>query len=129
VLEFERDVLVGAGAEVVTSMNVDEAQGTLRCGAFDVVVMNGRMPGGCSVQELHAWIAIHCAGMEKKLLLTFSTVIDPQTRSFLQETNVPSLVKPFEVADLISQVRGLLQKEHGEAARTEEKSATVSAGI
>jgi PAS domain S-box-containing protein len=128
VLEFERDVLVGAGAEVTTSMNVDDTKQRLRSGAFDVIVMNGRMPGGCSAQEMHAWIAANCAGMEKKLLLTFASVTDPQTRSFLQEAGVPSLAKPFEVADLISRVRGLLQ-ERGEAGKVEEKAAIASAGI
>ena len=29
-LEFERDVLAGAGAEVVTSMNVEEVKALLR---------------------------------------------------------------------------------------------------
>ena len=72
--------------------------------------MNGRMPGGCTVKELYDWIASNCPGMEKVLLLTFSTVTDSQTRNFLQERNVPSLAKPFEVADLISQVRALSQR-------------------
>ena len=129
VLEFERDVLVGAGAEVTTSMNVDETKERLQSGSFNVIVMSGRMPGGCSAQEMHAWLAAHCAGMEKKLLLTFSSVTDPPTRSFLQEAGVPWLAKPFEVADLISQVRGLLQKEQGESGKTEEKSATARAGM
>jgi len=127
VLEFERDVLVGAGAEVTTSMNLDETRERLGSGSYDVIVMNGRMPGGYSAQEMHAWIAIHCAGMENKLLLLFSSVTDPTTRSFLQQARVPSLAKPFEVADLISQVRRLLQKEQGEAGKTEEKAATASA--
>ena len=35
---------------------------------------------------------------------------EPETRSFLQEKNVASLVKPFEVADLIAQARRLLPK-------------------
>ena len=129
VLEFERDVLVGAGAEVTTSMNVDETKERLQSGSFNVIVMSGRMPGGCSAQEMHAWLAAHCAGMEKKLLLTFSSVTDPPTRSFLQEAGVPWLAKPFEVADLISQVRGLLQKEQGESGKTEEKAATARAGM
>jgi two-component system NtrC family sensor kinase len=128
VLEFERDVLVGAGSDVTTSMNVDESKEQLRSGAFDVIVMNGHMPGGCSAQEMYAWIAANCAGMENKLLLTFASVTDPQTRSFLQEAGVPSLAKPFEVADLISQVRGLLQ-EQGESGKVEEKAAIASAGI
>jgi len=111
VMEFERDVLVGAGADVVTSMSVEDTQQKLRSSAFDVIVMNGRMPGGLSVKDVYDWIAANCAGMEKVLLLTFSTVIDAPTRNFLQERNVRSLAKPFEVADLISQVRVLAQKE------------------
>jgi PAS domain S-box-containing protein len=51
VMEFERDVLVGAGAEVTTSMSVDDTQTRLRNCAFDVIVMNGRMPGGCSARK------------------------------------------------------------------------------
>ncbi len=37
-------------------------------------------------------------------------------RAFLQENNVPYLVKPFEVAELISQRGRLLQKAHAAAA-------------
>ena len=132
VLEFERDVLVGAGAEVTTSMSVEDTQDRLRNGAFDAIVMNGRMPGGCSAQEMYEWIATNCPGLEKGLLLTFSTVTDQQTRSFLQEHGVPSLAKPFEVADLISQVRGLSQRAGKFALKTneknEEKASVASAG-
>jgi two-component system NtrC family sensor kinase len=132
VLEFERDVLVGAGAEVTTSMSVEDTQQRLRNGAFDVIVMNGRMPGGCSAQEMYEWIATNCPGLEKGLLLTFSTVTDQQTRSFLQEHGVLSLAKPFEVADLISQVRGLSQRNGKPATKrneqNEEKASVASAG-
>ncbi len=122
VLEFERDVLVGAGADVTTSLSVEDMQQQLGNGLFDVVVMNGRMPGGCSAQEIYGWIAKNCPGLEKGLLLTFSTVTDQETRSFLQEHGVPSLAKPFEVADLISQVRGLSQREGKPALKTKEKN-------
>jgi DNA-binding response OmpR family regulator len=111
VLEFERDVLVGAGAEVTTSMSVDDTKEKLLNGPFDVIVMNGRMPGGCGAREMYEWIAKECTGSEKRLLLTFSTVTDPQTRSFLQEQGVPMLAKPFEVADLISHVRVLSHRD------------------
>jgi two-component system NtrC family sensor kinase len=134
VLEFERDVLVGAGAEVVTSMSIEDTQQRLRTSSFDVIVMNGRMPGGHSAIEIYEWIAKHCPGLEKGLLLTFSSVTDQQTRSFLQEKTVPSLAKPFEVADLISQVRMLSQRESkpGTTIKTndknEEKAAVTGAG-
>ena len=81
---------------------------------------------------MYEWIAKNCPGLEKGLLLTFSTVPDSQTRSFLQEQGVPSLAKPFEVADLISQVRGLSQREGKSATETkennEEKAFVAGAG-
>jgi PAS domain S-box-containing protein len=136
VLEFERDVLVGAGAEVTTSLSIEDTKDRLRNASFDVIVMNGRMPGGCSAREMYEWIAHNCSGMEKGLLMTFSTVTDPQTRSFLQEQNVPCLAKPFEVADLISQVRTLSQRAGKPTAKQdenqnngkEEKSSVAVAG-
>jgi DNA-binding NtrC family response regulator len=129
VMEFERDVLVGAGAEVTTSMSVDDTKERLRKGSFDVIVMNGRMPGGCSAQEMYEWIAKNCPGLEKGLLLTFSTATDAETRSFLHEQGVPSLAKPFEVADLISHVRGLSQREGKSAAKTKEKNDEEKASM
>jgi PAS domain S-box-containing protein len=122
VMEFERDVLVGAGADVTTSMSVEDTQERLGSGSFDVIVMNGRMPGGSTVREIYDWIATNCPGLEKGLLLTFSTVTDAETRSFLHEHRVPSLAKPFEVADLISQVRSLSQREGKPAP----KAATIT---
>jgi DNA-binding response OmpR family regulator len=51
------------------------------------------------------------------VLFTFSHgVAQGDERAFLQENNVPFLVKPFEVAELISQARRLLQKAHAAAA-------------
>jgi PAS domain S-box-containing protein len=132
VLEFERDVLVGAGAEVTASLSMDETKERLKTTVYDVVVLNGRMPGGPNAPEMYRWMAANCAGMEKKLLLTFSTVTDSETRSFLQEQAIPSLAKPFEVADLISQVRKLLQKEEKATekleAKIEEKTTAAGAG-
>jgi two-component system, NtrC family, sensor kinase len=125
VLEFERDVLAGAGADVTASMSVADTQ-RLRNGSFDVIVMNGRMPGECSAPEIYEWIAQNCPGLEKALLLTFSTVTDEQTRIFLQRNQVPSLSKPFEVSDLISQVRALSQRNGNSAIQ--EKASRASAG-
>jgi two-component system NtrC family sensor kinase len=129
VLEFERDVLVGAGAEVTTSMSIEDTKHLIQDGAYDVIVMNGIMPGECSAREMYEWIATNCPGREKGLLLTFSTLTDHETRSFLQQRGVPSLAKPFEVADLISQVRALSQREGKAVASSEaDKSSAVGAG-
>jgi len=117
VLEFERDVLVGAGAQVVALMNVDEAKSRLRAESFDAVIMNGRMPGVWSAPDAHRWVGVACPGLEKKVLFTFSNIAEPEVRNYLQSNGVSSLVKPFEVVDLISQARRLLQKTQAAIAK------------
>src|SRR5450631_725787 len=116
VLEFARDVLTGAGAEVVASMSVEEVRSRLLTESFDALIINGKMPGGWSAPEVYQWLVEKQPGLEKHLLFTFSGVTDAATRAFLQENQVPHLVKPFEVAELISQARRLLQKSHAAVA-------------
>jgi two-component system NtrC family sensor kinase len=117
VLEFERDVLAGAGAEVVTARKAEDVRIRLLSEPFHAVIMNGRMSGDWNAKDAHAWLKKECAGMEAHVLFTFSTALEPgDTRAFLQENNIPYLVKPFEVGYLISQARSLLRKELAAAA-------------
>ncbi|MCU1300170.1 MAG: multi-sensor hybrid histidine kinase [Candidatus Sulfotelmatobacter sp.] len=117
VLEFERDVLIGAGAHVVTASRSEDVKTRLLSEPFDLVIMNGKMPADWNAKEAYGWIIQHCSEMEKHLLFTFSSSVEQaDERTFLQEKNVPYLVKPFEVAELISQSRRLLQKAHSAAA-------------
>jgi len=117
VLEFERDVLAGAGATVVTAKKSQDVKTRLLSEPFDALIMNGKLPGDWSAQETYAWLKENCPGMEKHVLFTYSNGGElADARSFLQENNLAYLAKPFEVADLISQARRLLQKEQVSAA-------------
>lgn len=117
VLEFERDVLAGAGANVVTATKTEEVKTRLLSEHFDAVIMTGNLPAGWGSRDAYSWLKENCAGMEQHLLFTFSNGVDQKDgRAFLQENNVPYLVKPFEVADLIAQARRLLQKAKATAA-------------
>ncbi len=117
VLEFERDVLMGAGASVVTAANSGDVKIRLLSEPYDAVIMSGRMPGDWNAKEAHAWIAGNCPGMQDHILFTFSNGMDQgDDRAFLREHNIPYLVKPFEVADLISEARRFLQKAQAAAA-------------
>lgn len=117
VLEFERDVLVGAGAQVVALISVEEAKNRLRAESFDAVIMNGRMPGGWNAPDAHRWVGVACPGLEKKMLFTFSSIADQDIRNYLQNNGISSLVKPFEVVDLIAQARRMLQKTQAAVAQ------------
>jgi hypothetical protein len=79
--------------------------------------MNGRMPGGWTAPDAHRWIGVACPGLEKKMLFTFSSIADSEIRNYLQGNGLASLVKPFEVVDLISQARRLLQRTQAAVAK------------
>jgi DNA-binding response OmpR family regulator len=84
---------------------------------MDAVIMSGKMPGDWNVKESYTWLKENCPGMETHVLFTFSNGMDQSdVRGFLQENDVPYLVKPFEVAELIAQTRRLLQKTQAAAA-------------
>jgi DNA-binding response OmpR family regulator len=117
VLEFERDVLAGAGANVVTASRSEDVKTRMLSEPFDLLIMNGKMPADWNAKEAYLWLKQNCAEMEKHVLFTFSNGVEPgDERAFLKEHDVPFLVKPFEVAELISQARRLLQKAHAATA-------------
>ena len=51
VLEFERDVLAGAGAAVVTARTSEDVKTRLLSEQFDAIIMNGKMPGEWNARE------------------------------------------------------------------------------
>jgi len=117
VLEFERDVLSGAGATVVTARNAEDVKTRMLSEAIDAIIMSGRMASQWSAKESYPWLKENCPGMENHVLYTFSNSVEPgEGRAFLQENSIPYLVKPFEVAELISQARKLLLKAQAAGA-------------
>jgi two-component system NtrC family sensor kinase len=110
VLEFERDVLAGAGATVVTAKTSEDVKTRLLSEPFDAIIMSGKMANQWNAKESYAWLKENSAGMETHVLYTYSNNVESGERTFLQESSIPSLVKPFEVAELISQARKLMQK-------------------
>jgi len=116
-LEFERDVLAGAGATVITARTSQDVKNLLLAEKFEALIMAGKMPGDWNAKESYAWLQKNCPGMTARVLFTFSNGVEQgDGRAFLQENSIPYLVKPFEVAELISQARRLLQKPRAEAA-------------
>lgn len=117
VLEFERDVLAGSGATVVTARNSQEVKTRLLSEAFDALILNGKMPDEWGAKQSYPWLKENCPTIVGHILYTFSNGVEPTDgRSFLQESSVPYLVRPFEVAELIVQARKLLQKSQAAGA-------------
>jgi hypothetical protein len=75
------------------------------------------LPGASDVPETCRWISEKWPELSRHCLFTFSSLAKPEVRTFLEENNVPFLVKPFEVSDLIAKTRKLLVRTHAAAAR------------
>jgi CheY-like chemotaxis protein len=116
VLEFERDVLVGAGAQVTTAMSIEQMKAELTEESFDGCILSGKMPGAGTPQETHHWVLETWPSLSGHFLFTFSSLAEPDVRSFLEQNNVPFLAKPFEISDLIANARKLLVKSRTAAA-------------
>src|SRR5215467_252549 len=116
VLDFERDVLAGAGAQVTTFANFRKAKTALETQTYDALILNGKMPGAGTVQQTYAWINERRPELTRHLMFTFSSLAEPEIRSFLEQNNVPFLVKPFEVGDLIANARRILLKARATGA-------------
>lgn len=117
VLDFERDVLAGTGAQVVTASSIDQMNAALKKQSFDALIINGKMPGSTGVPDSCRWVSEKWPELSQRFLLTFSSLTDSEIRNFLEQNKIPFLVKPFEVGDLIANVRKLLVKVQAAGAR------------
>jgi len=110
VLEFERDVLAGAGAQVTSLTSKDHMSAALEKQTFDALIINGKMPASPSVPEMRRWILENWPELSGHILFTFSSLAEPEVRGFLEQNNIPYLVKPFQVGDLIAGARRVIIK-------------------
>lgn len=109
VLEFEREVLTGAGAKVVCVSTGEAAIGKLSAEQFDAVLVDSSMPGALNGTDVYKWIAFHRPESRHRLVLAFSTVTDSELRDFVEKNAILSINKPFEVSDLIAVISRAMQ--------------------
>jgi PAS domain S-box-containing protein len=118
VLEFERDVLSGAGAQVITATDTEKMKSAVAAHGFDALIMNGKMPGARTIPETCRWILENWPHLSGHFLFTFSSLPETEIRSFLERNQVQFLIKPFEIGDLIGTARRLLTKARAASARS-----------
>ena len=111
VLEFEREVLTGAGAHVVCVTNGETAISKLSSEDFQAVLVDSSMPGALSGTDVYKWIAEHRPELRRRLVLAFSSITDSALRKFVDENAIPFINKPFEVSDLIAVIGAAMQEK------------------
>jgi two-component system NtrC family sensor kinase len=102
VLEFEREVLAGAGADVCCLTSAEIAISRLAAEQFDAVLVDSSMPGSLSGIDIYRWVAEHRPETKGRIIVTFSSLADSEVRRFVDEESILHINKPFEVSDLIA---------------------------
>ncbi|BDU78477.1 response regulator [Mesoterricola sediminis] len=106
-LECLNDAITSWGCEVVSCSLAAEAIQKLQGDTFDLVVSDIRMPGLSGIQ-LYGWIQEHQPAMSRRVLFTTGDSFDPETRAFLESSNLPHLGKPFDLKRLKQSLADLL---------------------
>ncbi len=112
VREFEREALISAGASVVAASNGEEALAHLECDHFDAVILDTSMPGAWSGIEIYRWITKNHPRRAANIILAVSSISEPEARPLLEAEAVLSLVKPFQIPDLIQVTRRALMRKN-----------------
>jgi two-component system NtrC family sensor kinase len=102
VLEFEREVLSGAGAEVVCLSSAEIAISRLATEQFDAILVDSSMPGSLSGVDIYRWVAENRPEHRARIIVTFSSLADSEVRQFVEKESILHINKPFEVSDLIA---------------------------
>ena len=106
-LECLADALTAWGCRVTACGLAAEAIQKMQIDTFDMVVSDIRMPGLSGIQ-LFDWIRDNQPEMTKKIIYTTGDSFDPETRTFLEQSKLPHLGKPFDLKKLKQAMTDLL---------------------
>ena len=116
ILEFERDVLVGAGAEVASVSSAEEAINCLGSQRFDAILMDSSMPGALNGKDMLHWVANQRPELKGRVVVAFSSSEDPVLRQMVEEHAMSYITKPFEVSELIAVISRVMLGQKSAAA-------------
>ncbi len=108
VLDLERELLLGAGAEVHCAQNGTEAISLLQQQVFDAIVIDSKMPGEYDAADVYRWVLQNHPEMASRFVFTISHASEASVREFLEEHALTHIEKPFQVSELITTLRRIL---------------------
>ncbi len=96
-----------AGYQVTDVPTVQAALNALSAAQYDVIVSDLRMPG-MSGEEFFARLERDQAAMTRRIVFTSGDMLREETQAFLARTGCPALGKPYELAQLVVLIDGLI---------------------
>jgi CheY-like chemotaxis protein len=117
VLEMEKELLGGAGAEVICARDGAEAILRLESDLFDAVVIDSKMPGEVYAAVVYRWVQQKRPEMSARFIFTICHGTEGRVREFLEEHAVTHIEKPFQVSELIALLRRIIAAHKATAMR------------
>jgi DNA-binding response OmpR family regulator len=107
IADLLRELLEGAGYDVMTAESGAVALALLDEAAFDAVVSDLHMP---DVDGATLWreIKSRWPALARRMLFVSGDTLSPSVRQFLDDAHCGSLAKPFTKADLLLRIEALL---------------------
>jgi CheY-like chemotaxis protein/anti-sigma regulatory factor (Ser/Thr protein kinase) len=107
ILEMLTDILSADGHSVTTSLDTIDALKKIRSAPFDCVVCDIRMPD-IDAPELSRIIKEHDRDLWDRLVFITGDIVNRDNATFIQETGVPCIEKPFAAEQVQALLRGVL---------------------
>ena len=118
ILELIFQLVAAEGHRVVTARNGVQALQKMEQEPYDLLITDIKMPG-CDGRRLYErWCALHPERARSVLITTGDTAGD-STRTFLRDTGLRYIQKPFDVRELMDLVRRILNELPGSPAAGE----------
>jgi DNA-binding response OmpR family regulator len=105
-----RRVLTREGYAVEIAANGKLAQGMVGGKAYDLCLIDIRMPA-LNGKELYEWLQEKYPQLAKRVIFTTGDMLGVDTKSFIEGTGRPYLLKPFSLGDLKAIVRETLKNQ------------------
>src|SRR5207245_4780636 len=99
-----------AGLKVATALSGAEAIARLEEDDFHAVLLDSKIPGDISSEDVFRWIENHRTELISRTVLVLSNVSDPSVKVFVDATRILCLVQPLGVAYLLAMTRCVLRR-------------------
>ncbi len=126
IVELLYQVLSAEGHRVDTARSGDVALRKIENRDYDLLITDLRMPGCDGRRLCERWRSLHPERAGSVLLTTGDTLSDA-TRSFLEDSGVPHIEKPFDLKHLQDLIRSLLERTSPSPAGQEPEVAGSAA--
>jgi CheY-like chemotaxis protein len=108
ILEMQAAILTSVGATVVGVPTGQEALTQLQRRPFDLIVLDLKLPGGLTGEELFRQLQRNNPALVPRILFVTGDSASEHTRAFLEQSGRRFLLKPFSVEDYLHALRETL---------------------